>query len=120
MLHTMLANLLFSFVALLSVANNEASLVGTWRHDTKERTAVMKFGSDGSFHGTLATHGEVIWTSAGKWTLEGDKLHYLYTESSSEKIPIGSLDDDLVVEISSEHLLLKARNGSLYKYERVP
>lgn len=97
----------------------EAQLVGHWRFANERFSYDYYFGDDGTFSGSVTRDGQLAWTFAGKYKLEGDTLNYEYTKSSLERLPEGTRDHDKLVEFDKDHYLIEAQDGMRRKYERV-
>ena len=94
-------------------------LIGHWGYGDEKLGSEHTFRADGTFTGTVIKDGNVAWRYAGKWSLVGDILNYEYTESSLERIPVGTTDRDKLIEITKDYYIIEARDGSRRKYSRV-
>ena len=112
--------LIFLFIPILAIsAPKQGQLVGHWRYTDANQTCDMTFAADGTFSGKISRDGAVAWKYAGKWSLADTNLNYEYTESSLERIPVGTTDRDTLVEITKDYYVIEARDGSRRKYARV-
>lgn len=113
----------FVFVLLTCAASlaspTKDQLIGHWRCTHKQLTSEHTFRADGTFTGSVAEDGKVAWTYAGKWSVVGNILNYEYTESSLERIPVGTIDRDKLIEVTKDYYVIEARDGSRRKCSRV-
>jgi hypothetical protein len=105
---------------LVSAAPGKQSLlVGRWRYSDAERTCILSFHNDGTFDGEVTDKSKMNWHFAGRWSLSGDTIHYDYTQSSLKSIHTGIKDVDKLVEVTGDHLVIIASDGTRRKYERI-
>src|SRR5271156_6675281 len=64
-------------------------LVGHWQASAKGFVLDYTLKNDGTFTGSLAQAGKMVWTCAGKWILDGKSLETELTQSSAPAVPIG-------------------------------
>jgi len=97
-------------------------LTGHWRYtdDTGGVTSDYTFAADGTFTANIVQHGKVSWEWAGKWSLDGNVLHYEFTKSSLAQLPAGTKDSDKVVEVAKDYYVILPGDGHKRKFERVP
>jgi hypothetical protein len=95
------------------------ALVGHWRYVNDERVCDLTFENDGSFSGRIEEGSQVVWRYAGKWHVDRGSIYYLYTFSSLERIPAGSVDQDRIVEVSDDFYMIEGRQHIMRKYYRV-
>ncbi|HEY6111979.1 MAG TPA: hypothetical protein VIV62_05655 [Chthoniobacterales bacterium] len=119
----MKTTLLFIFLFLtsfLAIADpTKSQFLGHWRHADENLSCDYTFAEDGTFTGNIAQHGTIVWMYAGKWSLAGDTLNYEFTKSSLEQIPVGTTDQDKIIEMTKDYYIIQARDGSRRKYSRV-
>lgn len=94
-------------------------LVGHWRYADRINTAEYLFKTDGSFKGSVARDGKVVWEYAGRWSRIGGMLNYTYTKSSADWAPPGTKDQDALMKVERGYYIIEARDGSRRKYVRV-
>ena len=94
-------------------------LLGRWHYADEKQSCTYTFSSDGTFAGEVTEKSRVIWVFAGKWSISGSSIHYEYTQSSLERVPAGSTDEDKLVEIGHDYFVIVAFDGSHRKYHRV-
>lgn len=54
----------------------------------------------------------------GRWSVEGNILHYTYVSDALNRIPPGSVDRDKLLSIDRESFVIEAADGSQRKYLR--
>lgn len=112
-----IAQIALGFLVLSGAAqaDDRTALLGTWHDEQKVQnvtlTSDMTFAKDGTFSGHAEREGRRFWNFSGKWTLTGKALHYEYTQSDVPQIPVGTKDDDVVIEITPTTLKLKTDMG---------
>jgi hypothetical protein len=100
-------------------ASKHDLLIGRWRYADQNQSCVLQFRKNGTFAGEAKLKNEVRWKFAGRWSLAGNLLNYTYTESSLDRVPAGSIDQDKLIEITKEYFVVKAFDGSQRKYTRI-
>jgi hypothetical protein len=95
------------------------ALIGRWHYADDEKSCTYTFRADGTFAGTVSEKSKVIWRFSGRWSVSRDLIHYEYTDSSLKQTPPGTTDQDKVLEITPDHLIITAFDGSRRRYERV-
>ncbi len=105
---------------LASPIRSLTSSVGHWQASQEGFVSDYVIENDGTFTGYVAQNGTPLWTCAGKWTLSGKTVCTVLTRSSSDKIPVGTKDRKVIVEVTSESCSLQLSNGSILKYSKVP
>ena len=113
---------LISLILTLFVSaapGKQSLLVGRWRYTDAEKSCTLSFHNDGTFDGEVSDKSKMIWHFAGRWSLSGDTIHYDYTRSSLESIHTGIKDVDKLVEVTGDHLVIIASDGTRRKYERI-
>ena len=112
---------LISFALSLAIAGTANNwIVGHWRYAKEGRSSDCTYRGDGTFTGNVALQGKVVWVFAGTWSIDGDMLNYQYTQSSVERIPVGTTGGDKLVEITSDHFTLETNNRTRQIYLRLP
>lgn len=121
-----IALLVFSIlVSVFAFAGDVTSeqLVGRWQNtnEVKKFTTDLTFRRDGTFVGKITQEGKVAWEFGGKWSLKDRTLNYDYTTSTLAKIPVGTKDQDEIVEITKEYFVCRGivTQGVKKKYVRV-
>jgi hypothetical protein len=96
-------------------------LIGQWRHVDVKRKLVttLTFKGDGTYTGQVELNGTTNGSFSGKWTLQGSNLNYLYTASSDKNIPVGSKDQDKIVELTKDQYTIENTLGTSETYIRV-
>jgi hypothetical protein len=111
--------LLFFSVTTSASCVRDSRFFGEWRKVGDDGLiADILFRSDGIFKGKVSSGTAIKVEFEGMWIVCVDSLYYLYTDSSSERLPRGRRDKDKVIEISKDHLLLRSTTGRLHKYVR--
>jgi len=109
------------FIATTALAGSLADqLIGHWQASHEGFLSDYVIQNDGTFTGYLAQDGKTIWTCAGKWDLNGKTVNTVLTRSSSDKVPVGTKDRQVVVEVTNEFCRLRLQNGSIMKYSKMP
>ena len=95
-------------------------LVGHWQASAQGFVLDYTVKNDGTFTGSLAQAGKMLWTCAGKWTLSGKSLETQLTQSSAPAIPVGKKERKTVTELTANQCHLRTQTGTEEKYSRVP
>jgi len=115
-------NLLVAICAIYAASSNvdEKSLYGRWKSDAVHGVVEeIDYAADHSFRGDLIAKDVVVWKFAGTWSVECDKLRYVYTESSNLSVPPGFGDSDTIVEIKTGEFSIRTRTEEVHHYVRV-
>ena len=115
---TLIALFLVPVLAFADASRHDL-LVGRWQYADQNQSCALQFRKDGTFAGKAKLKGGVMWKFSGLWSLAGNLLNYTYTESSLDRVPVGSIDQDKLIEITKEHFVVKAFDGSQRKYTRI-
>lgn len=119
---TLLCLILFLVPAVTFASDpNADKLIGHWRF-TNEMDGVscdITFQSGGTYLGSCARKGNIIWKYEGIWSLQGQILNYEDTASSLPDIPPGTKDQDKLIEITKGYFIIEASGGAKRKYIRV-
>lgn len=96
-------------------------LVGQWRsvNVARKLTTNLTFKEDGTYTGNVQVNGKANGSFSGKWTLTDGKLNYEYTASSDKNIPVGSKDQDRIIELTKDHYTIENTPGRRETYVRV-
>lgn len=94
-------------------------LVGEWRYVDRIQGCHYVFNRDGSFRGDVVYRAKLISKFTGRWSVEGDTLHYTYIGDAFGRIPAGATDRDKLLKINREFFIIEAADGSRRKYLRV-
>jgi Lipocalin-like domain len=97
-----------------------SSLVGEWRYADKIQGCHYVFDRNGTFSGDVTYHGKTISKFTGRWSVDGNTLHYTYASDSLDRIPPGATDRDKLLSVHSEFFIIQAADGSKRRYLRVP
>ena len=120
-MRTLLTLIAFLFSSLFAVADvNMAQLVGRWRYSDETFSSEHKFNADGTYTGSVGQKGKIVWENAGVWSLADNKIHYELTRSSLERIPVGTKDQDTLIEITRDWYIIETQKGIKRKYVRIP
>ena len=95
-------------------------LCGFWRYSTPELNLYYLFNEDGTFSSSLNFTDGRIWKSSGKWSLDDTVLTYEIKESNHPGFPPGSKDEDVILELTNDHYILKNQDGDDHQYFRIP
>jgi len=95
-----------------------AQLIGHWRTADPHFSCDIMFAADGTFSGHIQQNGAVVSTFAGKWSLSGDNLDYIYTKSSPQDAPLRK-DRDRLIEVTKDYYVVEAYDGNRRKYSRI-
>ena len=96
-----------------------SSLVGEWRYADEIKSCHYVFNQNGTFAGDVVYHGKTISKFTGRWSVEGDTLHYAYVSDALDKIPAGATDRDKLLSVHPQFFVIQAADGSKRKYLRV-
>ena len=118
---TCLATIWLLAAATAGPAITKDHLVGHWRWTDTATTRSIEyiFRDDGTFTGSAKEKGETMAEFTGKWSVEGDALHYEYSGDTSGRAPVGAKDRDKLLEVTKEYYVIQARTGAKRKYVRV-
>jgi hypothetical protein len=111
--------LLLAPLLVVAAPRKSELLIGRWHYAGEKESCTYTFRSDGTFAGEVSGKSKVVWIFAGKWSISGDIVHYEYTQSSVDGLPIRNPDDDKLLEIGRDHFVIVAFDGSHRKYQRV-
>lgn len=97
-------------------AINARDLVGSWGMEASRNGVVMRttftLAENGTFAGSATANGNPLMTYAGKWTLAGDRLEWLYTETSVPFPEEAKKDADRILSVSPARIeVLSLRSG---------
>jgi len=89
------------------------SLYGQWivkeQHpEAGEVVTLFSINSDASFAGTLTVAGEVVWTYSGAWSLDGNLITWIYTESTPPLMQVNEAEIDEILSIDDEKLTYRS------------
>ena len=90
-----------------------SQLVGRWRSvDAVHRLATnITFRQDGTYTGSVEVEGKANGSFSGKWALKDGILHYEYTASSDKHIPVGTKDQDRIIELTKDRYTIENTLG---------
>lgn len=94
-------------------------LVGHWRCRYEELVSEYVINGNGTFKGSLSYQGKVIWRNSGRWSLQGKSISTVLTESSTDKLPVGTKDRSIVLEVTSNTCRLQQQSGLILQYTRI-
>lgn len=100
-----------------------ALLAGTWVGRAQKGSVTMvvrmTLGSDHRFTGAAEANGRRIWEYGGDWQLDGDTLHWTYTESSMPLPDAARKDSDRLLSLTAERMeVLSALSGERRVFTR--
>jgi len=111
---------LCSFASCAGLQSNSASsLVGEWRYADNIQSCHYVFNRNGTFSGDVTYRGKTISKFTGRWSVDGNTLHYAYASDSLDRIPPGAKDRDKLLSVHSGFFIIQAADGSKRKYFRV-
>ncbi len=117
-----LLSLMISTCASAEIPTSE-QLVGSWQNTNvvKQFTTDLTFKRDGTFVGKVTQGGKVAWEFGGKWSLKERTLNYDYTASSLARIPVGTKDQDEIIEVTKNYFICQGiiTHGGQKKYVRM-
>lgn len=108
--------LMASCAGLQSRAGSD--LVGEWHYADKIQGCHYVFNRDGSFWGEVMYRRKLLSKFSGRWSVEGNILHYTYVSDVLHRIPAGSTDRDKLLNVQRDFFVIEARDGSKRKYLR--
>ena len=94
-------------------------LVGRWRATIDGRTAEYAFRADGTFSGSVKSHGAIFSNFTGRWSLNGKTIRYQYLTDTTANIPPGTRDQDTLVSLAQNSFVIKVADGSRRTYSRI-
>ncbi len=96
----------------------KSTLVGDWHYRDRNQACHYLFGSDNRFSGEVTVRGKLVSKFTGKWSVQGDRLLYVYASDALGRIPVGATDSDRLLKIEKDWFLIEAADGSQRRYER--
>ena len=96
----------------------KSTLAGEWHYRDNTQACHYAFHRDGTFSGDVTLKTRTVSRFAGKWTVRGDRLLYLYTEDAFGRIPAGATDSDRLLRVEKDAFVIEAADGSRRRYER--
>lgn len=113
-----LASLLM--ISCATVHPNPAKiLVGEWRYADQIQACHYVFTPDHTFKGEVVYRGRIISKFKGRWSIEGDALHYTYLSDELGRIPVGATDRDKLLNVEPGSFVIEALDGKRRKYVRI-
>ena len=113
----LISALLASIVVRADVT--KAQLLGHWRYSDDKQSSEYVFHDDGTYSSNVGQHGKIVWELEGVWSLVDDTIYYTLTKSSLERIPVGTKDQDKIIEITRSYFVIETTRGGRRKYVRV-
>lgn len=114
---------LFSLLAFSSCATvdrqTKSQLIGDWQYSDASQSCHYSFKPDGLFSGEVTRHSRPVLKFAGRWKIEGNALNYVYLREAFGRIPPGTTDTDILLEVKNDSFLIRAANGDRRRYLRV-
>jgi hypothetical protein len=114
-----LAVLVLLIAAACFAGPTKEQFLGHWRYIGEQQTCDYNFRKDGTFTGNVSESGRVILEFAGKWSVDGDKLKYELTKSSTGHTAAGTSDDDKIIEVTRDYYIIGTHEGVKRQYSRV-
>ena len=102
----------------LQSANSSRQLVGDWRYADQVQSCRYSFKSDGSFTGEVRHRTKLVSKFTGRWSVQGQALHYKYLTDALGSIPPGATDRDQLREVKPDFFEIQAANGERRRYLR--
>ena len=93
--------------------------VGDWIYSDKVQSCRYSFSGDGSFEGEVEQNGARVSRFTGRWTVKDGALLYTYLGDEFGRIPVGTVDRDEVLEVTSNSFRIRAANGERRRYRRI-
>jgi len=124
LLASMRAILAFLSILLITACANVESLsrvrelVGDWRYADKIQSCRYSFSRDGSFTGEVRLQKRLVSKFTGRWSIQGQSLHYTYLSDALGRIPAGATDRDELLEVKKDSFVIHAANGDRRRYVR--
>ena len=107
-----------AFADAFGAAPTSEVLLGDWQLVSKGITYDITFQEKGVFKGRVSQNEQILWICSGKWSIDGNRLHYIYTESNLKTIPPGSVDEDELLRVAPDFYETKDRRGEIHRYNR--
>ncbi len=104
---------------------NSEQITGNWSSseqvpDQGLVETLMTIHPDGTFSGSLLVNNETAWTFSGNWTLDGNTIHWAYTESSLVLLVEDRSETDTILALDQDAMTLKSgRRGDVRLLRRV-
>ncbi len=92
---------------------------GTWISLDDPFLVTVTYNEDSTFVGNINIDGAIVWKYEGTWELKNNTVSYIYTFSSSNNIPVGTTDEDLILSIVSDTLTYQSAQGNVKRYARI-
>lgn len=111
--------------ALANTSVSPAALLGKWaasaRHSSGAlATTTVQFQPNMKFTYVAAMDGNLFMTASGTWKVSGQKLEWMYEESSHPAIQKGHVDVDEIQIISANDMTLKSSlSGRTHTFSRI-
>jgi hypothetical protein len=94
-------------------------LIGKWHYEDKNYSSTLTFHADGTFAGEAKEHSKALGQVTGRWSISGSIIHYEDRKSSLDGVPVGTLDEDKLLEIGPDWFVIVTSDGKQRKYHRV-
>jgi hypothetical protein len=94
-------------------------LVGRWRARQGAYVCEWVLKDDGTFVADVAERGITISHVIGAWGIESTELVSTCNEDEFDLVGPGHQERDVLLEVATDHFILRTRQGIRRKYERV-
>jgi hypothetical protein len=106
-----------------AVNDNNNVLVGKWFNHSIIREIEFKVTNtlypDGTFDSLTTFKDGRVWTCSGNWQVSGNRLVWRYLESTIPGSPPGTIDRNIIVEVSDTMLRIREQSGMITQWARV-
>ena len=108
-----------------SLAINPDAIVGEWQaseHHPEQGNIDTRFliNADKTFSGSMTINGASVWQYSGTWELAGNRVTWVYLESSSILLQEDLADTDEILSITDEAMTYRSlRRGKESTLQRV-
>jgi hypothetical protein len=100
--------LLFLLLPIVTFADpSDSRFIGHFRYADSTQSSEYTFHEDGTFDGSAAVHKKVVWEYAGTWSIGDGMLNYVFTKSSIESVPAGTVAKHKILEIKSDYFVVR-------------
>ncbi len=97
-------------------ANN---LSGTWVDEKPNIKMVITHELNNEFYGSIKQNDRIVWSYAGTWELVGNTLYYTYTKSSLSRIPVGTKNKDVIINIGCGYKTFYEESGKVNRFRKI-
>ena len=94
-------------------------LIGRWRARQGHYTCDWLLRPDGSFSAEVTERGVAISHQIGTWAVEAMELVSVCSDDEFDLVGPGHEERDSLLEIAEHYFILRTKQGTRRKYERV-